>query len=253
MKRSLEGKCALVTGGSRGIGRGIALALAEAGASVAICYLHDGPDVEETLCALRGFDVQAEAFKADVSNEEQVDAMVEAGTKMLGGLDIVVNNAGILDERPLVETTAEQFDRVIAVNLRGTFLVGRAAARVMAKRRTETPARIINIASDLGHLGRENMTAYTASKGAIMSMTRTWARELAPSILVNAIAPGPIETDMLTPEFMSPEAIAADLATPLARFGSTDEIGALAAFLCTDGAAFTTGQVYGVNGGSVMT
>lgn len=253
MTQTLEGKRALITGGSRGIGRGIALALAEAGASVAICYSRDSSEVENTINALRNFDEKAAAFKADVSNEDQVNMMVKACAETLGGLDIVVNNAGILDERPLVETTADQFDRVIAVNLRGTFLVGRAAARIMATRSATTPARIINIASDLGHLGRENMSAYTASKGAIISITRTWARELAPSVLVNAIAPGPIETDMLTPEFMSPEAIAADLATPLARFGSTDEIGALAAFLCTDGAEFITGQCYGVNGGSVMT
>lgn len=158
----------------------------------------------------------------------------------------MINNAGILKEAPLSQTTAQDFDRVIAVNVRGTFLASRAFVR-----RTDS-GRIINIASDLGALGREFMIAYSASKGAISSMTRTMARELAPHILVNSVAPGLIATDMTKPDVMSPEALAKDLATPLARFGNPDEIAFMVAYLAGPESKFITGQCFGVNGGSVM-
>jgi 3-oxoacyl-[acyl-carrier protein] reductase len=132
------------------------------------------------------------------------------------------------------------------VNLRGTFLASREFVR-----RTSA-GRIINIASDLGLLGREEMAAYTASKGAIIALNRTLARELAPGILVNAIAPGSIETDMTSPANMSPEQLARDMATPLARFGQPEEIAAMALYLAGPDSSFVTGQCFGVNGGSVM-
>ena len=161
--------------------------------------------------------------------------------------------AGILREQPLVETSAGAFDEVIAVNLRGCFLVSREAARIMAGRpRNGSPARIISMASDLAVLGREGMAAYCASKGGIISLTRALARELAPRILVNAIAPGPIDTDMTKPQTMSTEAQAKDMATPLARFGQPDDIASLAVFLASDQATFITGQCFSVDGGSAM-
>lgn len=241
---TLSGKVAFITGGSRGIGRAIALAFAKKGAAVAFCHPGD-PAASETLREIvrlsRGM-----AFQADVSQETEVEAFFEAAASSLDTPDILVNNAGILREAPLVDTTAEAFDRIIAVNLRGTFLASRAFVR-----RAHT-GRIINIASDLGILGREEMAAYTASKGGIIALTRSLARELAPGILVNAIAPGSIETDMTAPESMSAEQRAKDMATPLARFGQPEEIAAMACYLAGPESSFVTGQCMGVNGGSVM-
>lgn len=244
--KPLAGKVALVTGGSRGIGRAIAYALASAGARVAIC--HPGDAQAQKVLKLLQMLGDACSIEADVSNEAQVVSMFDQVTETLGVPDIVVSNAGILHEAPLIETSAEDFDRVIAVNLRGCFLVNREAARRMQGRE----GRIINLASDLGMLGREHMASYCASKGGVISLTRSLARELAPNILVNAIAPGSVDTDMTSAESMSPEALAKDLATPLARFGRAEEIAAMALFLASPQASFITGQVYGVNGGSAM-
>lgn len=241
---TLAGKTAFVTGGSRGIGRAICIALADLGAEVAFCHFND-PEAKATLSAInartRGF-----VMSVDVADEQAVDAFFDAACAALAAPDILVNNAGILTEGPLAKTDVADFDRVIAVNLRGSFLAARAFVR-----RTDA-GRIVNIASDLGILGREKMAAYTASKGAIIALTRTLARELAPNILVNAVAPGSTETDMTSPENMSPEAIAKDLDTPLARFGQPGEIADMVAYLASPQSDFITGQCFGVNGGSVM-
>ncbi len=181
-----------------------------------------------------------------MSDESAIEAFFVASEQALGLPSILVNNAGILKEAPLSQTSALDFDRVIAVNLRGTFLASRAFVR------RANSGRIINLASDLGVLGRENMVAYSASKGGISSMTRTLARELAPHILVNSVAPGLVATDMTKPEAMSPEALAKDLATPLGRFGQPEEIASMVAFLAGPESKFITGQCFGVNGGSVM-
>lgn len=242
---TLAGKTALVTGGARGIGRAIALALAGQGAKLAFCHPGD-PQAPATLAAIEALS-DGMAVQADVSDEAQVIACFDAVSARFGAPDILVNNAGILRETPLADTTAEDFDRVIAVNLRGPFLCAREFAR------RQGAGRIINIASDLGLLGREEMAAYTASKGGVIALTRTLARELAPGILVNAIAPGSVETDMTSPGAMSPEQLAKDMDTPLARFGQPDEIAAMALLLAGPGGAFVTGQCIGVNGGSVMT
>lgn len=252
MSGTLAGRTALVTGGSRGIGRAIALAFAREGARVAIC--HDGDArAGETIAELRAVEPACFALPADVSCEADIAELFAAIRERFGSLDIAVSNAGILREAASLETSAAEFDRVIAVNLRGTFLVDREAARMMlARDASAPPGRIINLASDLAFLGRERMAAYSASKGGIVSLTRSLAREFAPRVLVNAIAPGPVDTDMTSPESMSAEAIARDLAIPLARFAAPDEIAALAVFLAGDGACFVTGQCYGMNGGSVM-
>lgn len=243
---SLSGQVALVTGGSRGIGRAIALALALAGQGAKVAFCHPGDSMAaETLAEIEALSGGL-AVEADVSDEAQVGALFDAVNARLGPVDILVNNAGILYESPLAEMAAAEFDRVIAVNLRGPFLTAREFVR---RRRA---GRIINIASDLGFLGREDLAAYTASKGGVIALTRSLARELAPEVLVNAIAPGPVATDMTRPESMSPEQIAKDLDTPLSRFGRPEEIAAMAVFLAGPDSGFITGQCFGVNGGSVM-
>jgi 3-oxoacyl-[acyl-carrier protein] reductase len=252
MNGALAGRTTLVTGGSRGIGRAIALAFAAEGADVAICHNGDR-QADETLSDIRQAGVRALSIEADVSSEKDVVSLFDKVADAFGMLDIAVANAGILREAPLLETSAEEFDEVISVNLRGTFLTAREAARMMlARPEAAPPGRIITISSDLALLGREQMAAYCASKGGILSLTRSLARELAPTILVNAIAPGPVDTDMTSPQSMSREALAKDLATPLARFARPEEIAALAVFLAGDVSSFVTGQCYGANGGSAM-
>lgn len=245
----LNGRTALVTGAARGIGAAIASALAEAGAAVAVNYAHSRDKAESVVAGIEAAGGRAVAVAADVADEDAVEAMMREVDEALGPPDVVVNNAGIIDQRRTAETSAADFDRVIAVNLRGTFLVGRAAIRRMQAR---GGGRIINLASDLGYLGRAEFTAYCASKGAILALTRSWARELAPEILVNAIAPGPVATDMLTPENMTPEWLEKEKDIPLARFGEPEEIARSAVFLAGAGGTFMTGQAIGPNGGSVM-
>ena len=225
---TLEGRRALVTGGASGIGRAIGLAFAAEGAQVAVADRAGSDRIEAVVAAIAQQGGHALAVRADVADEAQVLAMVEAVLARFGGLDILVNNAGILLERPLLETTAEDFDRLIAVNLRGAFLVGREALRVMVR---QGGGRVINLASELAYLGRENCSVYCASKGGVLSLTRAWAREFAPDILVNALAPGPTDTPMLGAEFTSPETLAKETQIPLSRLGRPEEIASAAVFL----------------------
>jgi 3-oxoacyl-[acyl-carrier protein] reductase len=246
MTAALAGQRALVTGGASGIGRAIALALAAEGARVAVA---DRAPLERIEAVVAALGEGACALQADVADEAQVLAMVDAVPARLGGLDLLVNNAGILIEKPLLETSAADFDRLIGVNLRGVFLVGREALRVMAR---QGAGRVINIASELAYLGRENCSLYCASKGGVLSLTRSWAREFAPKILVNAIAPGPTDTAMLQAEFTSPETLAKEAQNPLGRIGRPEEIASAAVFLAGPGATFMTGQCISPNGGAVM-
>ena len=160
----------------------------------------------------------------------------------------LVHCAGVMHEKPLLETTADEYDRVLDVNLKGTFLVGREAIRMMQTR----GGRVILTASDLAYLGRETFSPYVASKHGVLGLMRSWAREFAPGILVNALCPGPIDTAMLDAENMTPEWRQRELDIPLARFGQPGEIAEMAVFLASDKARYITGQGIGVNGGSVM-
>lgn len=246
----LTGKTALVTGASRGIGRAIALALAAEGAAVAVNHKAEpaaGAAVVRTIGAAGG---QAIAVAGDVSIEVQVIDMFRTITAMLGGLDIVVNNAGVILEKPLLQTAMSEFDELMGVNLRGTFMVGREALRHMSAR--GRGGRLINIASDLAFLGRECFSVYAASKGAVISLTKSWAREFAPAILVNAVAPGPVDTDMLSLATLAPEWRRKEEGNPLGRVGRPEEIAAAVVFLAGPAATFMVGQVVGPNGGSVM-
>jgi 3-oxoacyl-[acyl-carrier protein] reductase len=246
---ALEGKRALVTGAASGIGRAIATAFAAEGAHVAVVDRAPRQTTNAVAASIEAGGGKAFAVQADVSDEAQVLALFETALEKLGGLDILVNNAGILIEKPLLETTAADFDRLIGVNLRGVFLVGREALRAMVGQES---GRVINIASELAYLGRENCSIYCASKGGVLSMTRSWAREFAPHILVNAIAPGPTDTPMLGPASTSAEMLAKESENPLGRIGRPEEIAAAAVFLAGPGSTFMTGQCLSPNGGAVM-
>ena len=249
MTAALSGQRALVTGGASGIGRAIAIALAAEGTQVAIADLADPAKAAATVAGIEQAGGRAFAFHADVADEAQVLALFAEALPRLGGLDIAVNCAGILFEKPLLETSVAEFDRLLAVNLRGTFLVGREALRVMAAQRR---GRIINIASELAYLGCERMSVYCASKGAVVSLTRSWAREFAPDILVNAIAPGPTDTPMLTTDYMEAATVASSGNVPLGRIGRPEEIAAAAVFLASPANSYMTGQCISPNGGAVM-
>jgi len=244
---SLGGKRALVTGAASGIGRAIAIALAGEGARV---VLADLASCDDTEAAIRTTNGDAISIHADISEEPEVLQLLAKVDARLGGLDVLVNNAGIIIEKPLLDTTAEDFDRLMAVNLRGVFLVGREAIRLMM--RQEVGGRVINVASELAYLGRANASVYCASKGGVVSMTRAWAREFAPAILVNTLAPGPTDTPMLTGGSTSPETLAEEGDNPLGRIARPAEIAAAAVFLAGPGATFITGQCLSPNGGAAM-
>jgi len=243
MTGALKDKRALVTGGASGIGRAIAVAFAAEGAHVTIA---DRASQEKLAEAAKG---GIDARRVDVANEEDVIGLF-AEVRRNGGIDILVNCAGILIEKPLLETSLADYERLMSVNLKGVFLVGREALRLMVSQ--DRGGRVINIASELAYLGRENCSLYCASKGGVLSMTRSWAREFAPKILVNAIAPGPIDTPMLGIEMTSPETLAKESQNPLGRIGRPEEIASAAVFLAGPGASFMTGQCVSPNGGAAM-
>ncbi|MEL6964474.1 MAG: SDR family oxidoreductase [Pseudomonadota bacterium] len=235
----LDGKRALVTGAARGIGRAIAEALLAKGARVAML---DRETFDPAANAL--------AFQADVQSEAEILSVFARLHQHLGGLDILVNNAGTLLERRLLDCTIDDFDQVMNVNLKGTFVVGREAIRMRVAQ--GSGGRIINISSELAYLGREHFSLYCASKAGVLGLTRSWAREFAPHILVNAVAPGPTDTAMLDIESMSPAWREKETAIPLGRIATPDEIANVVTFLADPSASFITGQCYQVNGGAVM-
>ncbi len=217
-----------------------------------IGHFRDAAKAEATVAAIAALGRRALAVDADVSVEADAIRLVATAADHLGGLDILVSCAGINKPTPLLEATVEDFDRIVGVNLRGIFLVGREAARIMT--RQGTGGRIINIASELAYLGRAGISIYCASKGGVLSLTRSWARELSPHILVNAIAPGPIDTDLLDWSGMSAAERAEEQgAVVLGRIGRPEELAGVAVFLAGPDATYVTGQCYGVNGGAVMT
>jgi 3-oxoacyl-[acyl-carrier protein] reductase len=236
----LAGKRAVVTGGGDGIGFGIAVAYAEEGAEVTVLDVSPGfaVDPQATLAFIR----------ADVSDESAVTA---AFGEILsrGPVDILVNNAGVVGECPLAQMPSEEWDRVMNVNLRGAFLCTRAVLPAMIERRW---GRVINMASQLGQIGGDTMTHYSASKAGLIGLTKALAREVSRfNVLVNAIAPGPIETSMLAGE--SPGWKARKLGElPIGRFGQVAEVVPTAVFLATEDASYYAGQTLGPNGGDVM-
>jgi 3-oxoacyl-[acyl-carrier protein] reductase len=239
----------LVTGAHRGIGAACALAFARTGARL---VLADIRNPEETAATARAAGAAAVlSLSCDVSDAASVAALGQSIDAAFGGLDVLVHCAGVIHEAPLLDTPIADFDRVIAINLRGSFLIGQMAIARLAGT-AEDPARAILIASDMAYYGRETFSPYVASKHGVLGLVRSWAKEFAPRILVNAICPGPIDTEMLGAANMSAEWRARELAIPLARFGQPQEVAALALFLGGDGGRYFTGQGLGPNGGSVM-
>lgn len=249
MKVDLTGRVALVTGAGRGIGRAIALELAEAGATVVVNYRESAvgaAEVVETITASGG---QAIALQADVSASDAVEAMVKTVLATYGRLDILVNNAGITRDGLLLRMKNEDFDQVIATNLRSVFICTRTVLRQMSKQRS---GRIINLASVIGLIGNAGQANYSAAKAGIIGFTKATAREMAGrNVTVNAVAPGFIETEMTN--VLNNETRTAILETiPLGRFGQAREVAQLVCFLASDAAAYLTGQTITIDGGMVM-
>ncbi len=241
----LDSKTALVTGGAAGIGAGICHALIEAGARVAVADI-DPATGEKTA---QGLGPNARFYTLDVSQEQTVNAVVDAVAKDLGKIDILVNNAGITIDRLILRMTADDWQRVISINLTGTFLVTRAVSKYMIKQRF---GRIVNIASIIGLIGNAGQANYAASKAGIIGLTKSCAKEFAGrNITVNAIAPGFIQTRMT--ESLTEDVKNAYLKNiPLGRFGTTGDVAALVRFLVSDDASYITGQVIPLDGGMVM-
>jgi 3-oxoacyl-[acyl-carrier protein] reductase len=248
LSRPLTGQVALVTGATQGIGRAIVLALAEAGAEVWINHL-DQPQAAAALVALiAASGGSAHAWQADVADVAQVAAMF-AHIFATGELDILVNNAGIILEKPYLDTDEDDWARVLGVDLAGVYRCCRHALGHMQPRGSGS---IVNIASELGHLGREKYAAYCTAKAGVIGLTKALAREFAPHIRINGVSPGPVDTPMVSVEHMSAEMIAKEVAIPAGRLGRPDEIAAAVLFLVSPQASFFHGQMLGANGGAWM-
>ena len=246
---ALGGKVAVVTGGSRGIGLAIAAWLAEHGAAVVVSG-RDADRVQAAAKELEPHGTPVLGVAADAAKREDADRLVDVTRERFGRLDILVNNAGITRDGLVIRMKDEDWDRVMETNLRGAFLMTRAAAKVMV--RAKTGGRIVNIASTAGTMGNAGQANYSAAKAGLIGLTKATARELAHwGILVNAVAPGLIETDMAAA--LPAEAREALLAqVPLKRIGTPREVAEMVGFLAGDGAAYVTGQVFHVNGGLYM-
>ncbi len=248
-ERVLAGKRALVTGGSRGIGKATALALAEAGTAVAINYQRSVEAADEVCRAAGKCGVRSNIYQANVSCEDEAKAMIEAVTKDFGGIDILVNNAGITRDKSFLKMTKIMWDEVMGVNLNGVFHVTRLVLPAMVEAGW---GRIINMTSIVGQTGNFGQANYAVSKGGLIAFTMTLAREVArKGVTVNAVAPGFIETDM-TKDLNAAALLAVTSMTPVGRLGRPEEVAAAVCFLASPRAGYITGQVLPVNGGMYM-
>ena len=245
----LTGKSAVVTGGSRGIGRAIVLRLAQQGADVAFSYRGNEAAAKATAAEIEKLGRKAVPIQGDATDPAAADALVKAAIDAFGKVDILVNNAGITRDDLIMRMTPEMFREVLETNLFGAFYATKAVTRPMLKAKG---GRIVNITSVSGQAGQQGQANYSAAKAGLIGLTKATARELASrGITCNAVAPGFVLTE-LTQDL--PDALKAEITTrtPLGRFGTTEEIANAVAFLCSDEAAFITGQVLAVDGGLVM-
>lgn len=249
MNISLRGKTVLVTGAASGIGRAIAVEMGRAGATLVINHLNRLQQALAVAAEITAMGGTAIIVEADVTQIVQVNRMVEQCLVQFGSIDILVNNAGVILEKPFLETSEAEWDHVLNSDLKSVFLCCRAVLPQMVER---DAGCIINIASELGYLGRAGYASYTAAKAGVITLTRSLAREFAPHIRVNAIAPGPVNTDMLSLEKMSQEWVEKETAIPMGRVGQPAEIAHTAVFLASDYASFYCGQTLGPNGGALM-
>jgi 3-oxoacyl-[acyl-carrier protein] reductase len=241
-------RTALVTGGNTGIGHSVCEAYAREGARVAVGWFEREADAHALVAAIKEAGGDALAVHLDVTDEASVMAAVEAVTRALGAIEILVNNAGVQRARSIFDTTVEQFDRMLAVHLRGAFLCSREVARGMV---TAKSGRIINVCSQLGYIGRGDYTAYSAAKGGLIAFTRALARELAPhGVLVNGVAPGLVDTGF---DPLSEQAKAEHAAgLPLGRLGTPEDMVSAFVFLAGDESRYYCGQLLHPNGGEIM-
>jgi len=244
----LEGKIAFVTGGSRGIGQGIALGLAKEGANVALTA-RKAEDCAETVAAIEALGRKALAISMDVASSASVEHGIDEALTAFGRIDICVNNAGVTKDMLLIRMTEEEWDTVLDTNLKGAFLVSKTIARPMMKQRS---GAIINISSIIGLTGNAGQCNYSASKAGMIALTKSTAKELASrGIRVNAIAPGFIQTRMTDalPEELKKAMLEA---IPMKRLGTPDDVAKVVVFLASESAAYVTGQTLSVNGGMAM-
>jgi 3-oxoacyl-[acyl-carrier protein] reductase len=248
MKLNLRGKKLLITGGTRGIGRGIVLAAARAGASVVTCYRQEGDVVQSLLQALKGTDGDHHVLRADVGDIEQIDQLLEETGTRLGGLDAVVNNAGVMSRIPFRELAADEWSRVVDTNLKSAYRVIQKSLPLM-----EPGGSVINVGSRGAAAGITLGSHYTAAKSAMIGLTRSLAKELGKDgIRVNVVAPGVIETeafDSMPAERVEGVRAVYSRKTSLARLGTVDEIANVVLFLASDAASYVTGATFNVDGG----
>ena len=246
---NFTGKTAVVTGGSRGIGRAICLELARGGANVMLCYAGNEQAALDTVAACEALGAKAAAMRCDVSKTDEVKALVDAALQQFGAVHILVNNAGITRDGLLMTMKEDAWDQVLDTNLKGAFLTMKAVARTRMKQRS---GRIVNLSSVVGLHGNAGQVNYAASKAGVIGMTKSLAKELASrGVTVNAVAPGFIDTDMTA---ALPQAARDALlpTIPTQRLGAAEEVAQAVAFLASDQAAYITGQVLAVDGGMSM-
>lgn len=248
-QRETTPRAALVTGGAKGIGRAICLALAAGGMDIAVNYAGSAAAAEETAAACRALGVKAVTLQADVRRPEACQKLVEDAVAALGRLDVLVNNAGVTRDKLLLRMTEDDFDSVMAANVKGAFFCTKAAVRVMMHQRY---GRIINVSSVVGLHGNAGQTNYAASKAGLIGFTKSVAKEYAAkNITANAVAPGFIATDM-TNAMPEPARAAAAAAIPAGRIGQPEDVAAAVAFLAGEQAGYITGQVLCADGGMGM-
>jgi len=245
----LKGKTAVVTGGSRGIGRAIALELASCGANVVVNYTRNSKAADEVVAEIEAMGSSGMAVKADVSIASEVENLVNEVLKTFGSIDILVNNAGITRDNLIIRMTEKEFDEVINTNLKGAFICTKAVSRVMIKQKS---GKIINVSSVVGIVGNAGQSNYAAAKAGLIGFTKSMAKELAKrGINVNAVAPGFIQTDMTSvlPENVKEEFLKS---IPLMRIGKPEDIANTVLFLASEYSDYITGQVINIDGGMVM-